>query len=677
VIDCEVDGLAGEESLRKSLCGDPLTLGWNSRRGPHYLFRWDDRLSKYGKCIIKVPELPGLEIRIGGDGKQLQSCCPPTTGDDGQPRKWNDCDTIAELPESVYVYLDEYVLRPLHQPRGSAFRAVARDGARHGAYAATALVNECQAVATATEGTRNDTLNRAAHAVGTLVGAGALDEQTACLNLQAAARQCGLPEEEARKTIASGLSAGKAEPRDLSRLAARCPVTSSRNGPPAGTADPASLASLTDADLGLTFATSIQVMPVRWLWLYRLAFGAMALLAGDGGIGKSLVLLWIAARVSRGDPWGDGSGNAPVGDVIILSAEDRTEDTILPRLMAMGADLSRITIMRARVVIRQEGKEAIVSPMTFQDRSYWREVFGRRPGCRLFVVDPLASYLGKGVSDARNNEVRGVLEPFLAEIIEPRGVCMLCNSHLNKSIDARSPIHRIMGSIAFAALPRNVHIVVRDPENDARRIFAQAKCNNAPDDLPALAYAVERSEVVAPDGEVIETAVPIFEPEPVKIRLADLMAPKRDRETNRGEIERATQWLHTRLTNGPVGSILCAREGDQFLGRRWPDPRLPTVERRKQVLGRTKWWRETILKSRLGGESKRAGYNGPYLFRLPTQEWPPDPAAAVEAKRIDKEEMASTDSTEESAWIIPVEAVEAGQSCSDGEASTEFEEGDI
>jgi hypothetical protein len=88
----------------------------------------------------------------------------------------------------------------------------------------------------------------------------------------------------------------------------------------------------------------------------------------------------------------------------------------------MAADLSRITIMRARVVIRREGKEPTVDPMTFQDRSYWRQVFDRRKKCVLFIVDPLASYLGRKVSEARNSEVRGVLEPFLSEIIEPRGM---------------------------------------------------------------------------------------------------------------------------------------------------------------------------------------------------------------------------------------------------------------
>jgi len=88
IIDIECDGPEGEESLRRLLGGEIiLTLGWSSARGPHRLFRYDPRLARYGKSILKLPELPGLEIRIGGNGKQLQSNCPPTVGNDGKPRE--------------------------------------------------------------------------------------------------------------------------------------------------------------------------------------------------------------------------------------------------------------------------------------------------------------------------------------------------------------------------------------------------------------------------------------------------------------------------------------------------------------------------------------------------------------------------------------------------------------
>jgi hypothetical protein len=86
------------------------------------------------------------------------------------------------------------------------------------AYAAAALRAEAENVAAAEEGTRNSTLNNAAFSLGTLVGAGALDRADVEQALLDAALECDLPDEEAERTIASGLDAGEREPRDLGHL---------------------------------------------------------------------------------------------------------------------------------------------------------------------------------------------------------------------------------------------------------------------------------------------------------------------------------------------------------------------------------------------------------------------------------------------------------------------------
>jgi hypothetical protein len=108
VIDIEVDGPEGADSLVKLFGGEVVeTLGWSSRRGPHHLFLWDDRMAALanGSGVIKCPALPGLEIRVGGAGKQLQSACPPTVGEDGVARRWNGCDEVARLPEAALRFL--------------------------------------------------------------------------------------------------------------------------------------------------------------------------------------------------------------------------------------------------------------------------------------------------------------------------------------------------------------------------------------------------------------------------------------------------------------------------------------------------------------------------------------------------------------------------------------------
>ena len=84
----------------------------------------------------------------------------------------------------------------------------------HGtAYAMAALHQETRLVATARPGTRNDTLNRAAFSLGQLVAAGLLPSLAVVTALSSAAQRAGLPAEEARRTIRSGMNAGARNPR--------------------------------------------------------------------------------------------------------------------------------------------------------------------------------------------------------------------------------------------------------------------------------------------------------------------------------------------------------------------------------------------------------------------------------------------------------------------------------
>jgi len=86
---------------------------------------------------------------------------------------------------------------------------------------------------------------------------------------------------------------------------------------------------------------------VLWLWHHRIPRGKLTLIAGDGGIGKSLLTMDIAQRVSSGRPWPDSLAEAnPSGGVVIVSAEDDVDDTIVPRLKAAGADLTRIVAIQ-------------------------------------------------------------------------------------------------------------------------------------------------------------------------------------------------------------------------------------------------------------------------------------------------------------------------------------------
>ena len=330
--------------------------------------------------------------------------------------------------------------------------------------------------------------------------------------------------------------------------------------------------ALSRADLGIIPMASVTPKPIDWLWTYRLARREMALVAGEGGLGKSQVLLKIAACISRGFPWPDGSGYAPIGRVAILSAEDDAATTIKPRLMALDADLGRIDLLKPQLVVRKIGEEPRVSHMSFQDLDHWERVLDRCGDVSLFIVDPLPSYLGRGVNDSKNNELREILEPFVDRVIRPRGICLLANSHLNKSANSRTPMERILGSVAYGNLARNVSFVARDPDDPGRRFFKQAKCNTAAEDLPAMAFRVETRFVVVGDGIQIETAIPVFENGPVDVDLNEALSgekgPKR-RGPAPVKTTKLAEWLFDFLHGrGPtfLGAIADAAGGEGLLG---------------------------------------------------------------------------------------------------------------
>jgi hypothetical protein len=310
---------------------------------------------------------------------------------------------------------------------------------------------------------------------------------------------------------------------------------------------------LTAAELNVIDLEDVKERPTDWLWKYRLVAGEMALLAGEGGLGKSQIMLWIASAISNGSPWPDGAGDAPLGQVIIMTAEDSAETTIKPRLIAMGANMSMIKLIPApKVIIKGPNKDRFFGFKSLCDHGYWERVFELFPNTKLLIVDPVVSYLGKGVNDQKNDEVRAAIEPFLERVIRPRGICFFANTHLNKTLEAKSVQHRITGSIAYVNLPRNVHCVLRDSENPEMRIFGQCKTNNAPLDLKSLEFTIAK-HVIASDLGEIETSMPVFSKDLVEVNMTRVIDGHKG---NKGpkpmkSIDDA-KWLVEQLKDGPV-----------------------------------------------------------------------------------------------------------------------------
>lgn len=219
IVDLETDEPnSAEGDLRRVFpSGVPETMGWQSARGEHRLFAWDDRLAELARmAVVSLGDEGALELRVGGHGKQVASVCPPSLTAEGVPRAWNGCWRVAPFPEPLLVALRETWLRgatrspsPLRRVR----RGPSSSRSRQGRYGAAALAREAELVRGAPPGCRNSTLNRAAFSLGQLIAGGAISRAAVETALLEAAQECGLGPKEAEATIRSGIDAGLDRPR--------------------------------------------------------------------------------------------------------------------------------------------------------------------------------------------------------------------------------------------------------------------------------------------------------------------------------------------------------------------------------------------------------------------------------------------------------------------------------
>jgi hypothetical protein len=248
-------------------------------------------------------------------------------------------------------------------------------------------------------------------------------------------------------------------------------------------------------DLSTTLA-DVAARPVRWLWPGRLALGKLAILDGDPGLGKSLVTLDLAARVTTGRPFPDGRAGFR-GAVVLVNCEDGVADTLRPRLDALGADASHVHVLRGPV---EGGVERL--PSFPRDLARLEQVI-RRTGAVLVVIDPIMAFFDDTICTANDQSVRQALAP-LARLAEETGCVILLVRHLNKTGGAKA-VYRGGGSIGIVGACRSGWLIARDPAEPRRRVLAQVKNNLGPAQ-PGLLYEVVGDEAGAPQvawlGEV-------------------------------------------------------------------------------------------------------------------------------------------------------------------------------
>jgi hypothetical protein len=296
-------------------------------------------------------------------------------------------------------------------------------------------------------------------------------------------------------------------------------------------------------------ASAYAIRGISWFWPGRFALGKLGLIGGLPDKGKGLISADIIARSTTGAEWPCNEGNAPIGNVIWFTAEDDIEDTVIPRLVAAGADLDRVEIVGM-------AKNADGTPRMFNlatDLPLLRSKIDEVGNVTLVIIDPVSAYLGVGkVNNSSTTDVRAVLAP-LTKLAEEKKISIIGIMHFNKKADVTNAMLRIADSLAYVAAARHVYVVVDDADNDKARLFVKAKNNLAPD-KNALRFMVGARPVGNdPDsGDEIWAPHVLWDSQTVEVTATEAMEAADSGGGARARRREAQEFLRSKLASGSL-----------------------------------------------------------------------------------------------------------------------------
>jgi putative DNA primase/helicase len=237
------------------------------------------------------------------------------------------------------------------------------------------------------------------------------------------------------------------------------------------------------------YASEVQPEAVDYLWTKRLAKGMFTLLAGDPGVSKSLLCTAIAAETTKGSRLPDGKVAAP-GGVIIMAPEDSYEHTVIPRLKAAGADLSKIILLSEVPDFDSDGNP-YNRPISFPEDAAILEEAIIECKASLAIIDPVLAMVNGKYDTHKDQESRTALSQVLA-VAKRQHCAILGVFHLNKAQNGNA-LYRSTASIAFIAMARIGLFLVPDPQNPENgRVLVNHK-NNLAAKATSLRYIIEQT----------------------------------------------------------------------------------------------------------------------------------------------------------------------------------------
>lgn len=319
--------------------------------------------------------------------------------------------------------------------------------------------------------------------------------------------------------------------------------------PPLTEAEKAKTKKRADNGLDTVRADEVVQQNIDWIWDGHLAQGQHTCIAGVQGDGKSQLVYKLAAAVTTGGNWPSTEQKAPLGNVIVLNAEDTVADVLAPRLAAAGCDMKRVYIVKA---VRDKGRKRKFNLQADLDKL--AKLAATIGDVKLITFDPVSSYLGGDLDSHHNTALRDALDPITA-MAEKTGAAVVSVTHFNKATKGVSALNRVMGGAGFTAAPRAAFAVIRDAKDKSKRMMLSLKGNLAAEGSAyGMIFHIETKEVGTDKRNDKPIVAPFIAWDGTTDMTADeaLAATLETKKAETGALAEAKQFLIDMLDNAPM-----------------------------------------------------------------------------------------------------------------------------
>ena len=212
-----------------------------------------------------------------------------------------------------------------------------------------------------------------------------------------------------------------------------------------------------------------KIIDIDWLWKPFIPYSKVTIIEGDGGDGKTTMILTIAAMLSQGiqppalvrSHLQPSTSCEPV-TTFYLTNEDEVADSSLKRFTRAGGDTRRFAY-----------SGELEHHMTINEEEL-REVINQTQA-RLIIIDPFQAFLPEGTNLGSITRMRGIFT-LLGNVAKSTGTAIVLVGHLNKS-EGSKDIHRGFGSADIAASVRSILMVEMDKKDRENRWVRTIKSN--------------------------------------------------------------------------------------------------------------------------------------------------------------------------------------------------------